>query len=217
MAEVSDFMLLQMINRFEPLFGHYRSIEGLHPLFFYQTLISFAGEMSTFMKQNKRPIKFPEYQHDQPIQCFLPIIADIKQSFAVILEQHAQAIELSPPKNGFRAARITNPSILDTSYFVLAVSAQVEDEKLRIQFPAQIKIAPGEQIYRLVTSQLPGIEISPLPVAPREIPFSAGFTYFELNRQNPLWQELKNSQGMALHISGEFPGLEMQLWSINRR
>ncbi|MFT4928269.1 MAG: type VI secretion system protein ImpJ [Phenylobacterium sp.] len=216
-AEVSDFMLLQMINRFEPLFGHYGVIEGLHPLFLYQTLISFAGEMSTFMKQNKRPMVFPEYNHDAAIKSFLPIIQDIKKSFDVILAQHAQSIPLSPPKNGFRAARITNPAILDTAYFVLAISAQVPDERIRTEFPAQVKIAPGEQIYRLVHSALPGIEIVPMPAAPREIPLTAGFTYFELNQQNPLWQELKTSQGMAFHVSGEFPGLEMQLWSINRR
>ncbi|NQZ06112.1 MAG: type VI secretion system baseplate subunit TssK [Algicola sp.] len=216
-AGTMDFMLLQMLNRFEPLFAHYKNLVGLHPLFMYQQLISFCGELSTFMTQSKRPIPFPDYNHDDPIRCFGPIINEIHQSFSVVQEQLARAIPLSPPKNGIRAARITDPNILDSASFVLAVAAQVSPEKLRSQFPAQIKIGPGEKIYRLVHSQLPGIQIVPMPTAPREIPYNAGFTYFELNKQNPLWQELKVSKGMAFHVSGDFPGLEMQFWSINRR
>lgn len=217
-AEVADFMQLQMLNRFSPLLHHYGSLEGLHPLFLYQFLLSFAGELATFMRQNKRPPIYPEYQHDIPINSFATLMDDIKKSFNVVLVQNKHFIELSPPnERNVRAARIFDSSIYDACYFVLAVSAQVPDETIRTNFPSQIKIAPGEKIYSLMGSIVPGIEIAALPVAPREIPYNAGFTYFELKSDNELWQELKNSQGLALHISGDFPGLELQLWAINRR
>jgi len=53
-----------------------------------------------------------------------------------------------------------------------------------------------------------------LPVAPRQIPFHAGCHYFELERGGDLWKQLERSGGMALHIGGEFPGLELELWAI---
>ena len=54
-----------------------------------------------------------------------------------------------------------------------------------------------------------------LPVAPRQIPYHAGYTYFELDtRNNDLWRQLDQSGGLAMHIAGEFPGLELAFWAI---
>jgi type VI secretion system protein ImpJ len=53
-----------------------------------------------------------------------------------------------------------------------------------------------------------------LPVAPRHIPYHAGFTYYELDRTGDLWKQLERSGGLAIHVGGEFPGLEMELWAI---
>jgi type VI secretion system protein ImpJ len=87
---------------------------------------------------------------------------------------------------------------------------------LRSHFPLQVKIGPVEEIQQLVNSALPGISIQPLPVAPRQIPFHVGFTYFELNKHNPLWNKMTSSGGFAIHIGGNFPGLELEFWAIRK-
>ncbi len=74
-------------------------------------------------------------------------------------------------------------------------------------FPAQLKIGPVEKIRDLVNLQLPGVPVHAVPVAPRQIPYHAGFVYFELDQTNELWGQLKSSGGVALHVAGEFPGL----------
>jgi type VI secretion system protein ImpJ len=61
---------------------------------------------------------------------------------------------------------------------------------------------------------LPGIAVRPLPVAPRQLPFYAGATYFELDRNSAHWKELQASGGFAIHLSGEFPNLNIELWAI---
>jgi type VI secretion system protein ImpJ len=53
-----------------------------------------------------------------------------------------------------------------------------------------------------------------LPVAPRQIPYHSGFAYFQLNRNHELWTQLSQSGGIALHVAGEFPGLQMEFWAI---
>lgn len=62
--------------------------------------------------------------------------------------------------------------------------------------------------------QLPGIALRPLPVAPRQIPFHAGFSYFELETTGDLWKQLDASGGLGMYVSGDFPGLEVSLWAI---
>ena len=97
---------------------------------------------------------------------------------------------------------------------MLAVSARMPGEALRSRFPTQVKIGPVERIRELVNLQLPGIPLRPLPVAPRQIPYHAGYTYFELDRNNEFWKQLTNSGGFAFHIAGEFPELELEFWAI---
>ena len=90
----------------------------------------------------------------------------------------------------------------------------MKTETLRRQFPNHIKIGPVEQIRELVNVALPGIAIRPLPVAPRQIPYHAGVTYFELDRTSKYWKGLSKSGGMAIHLAGDFSKVEMECWAI---
>jgi len=216
-AEVTDFMLLQVLNRIDPILNLLRDLEELHPLALYERLLGMAGELATFMKKDKRAPEFPEYEHEALYPTFSPLMADLRESFGTVLERIAESIPLSPPQYGIRAARINDRTLLRSADFILAVSAQVPPEKLRKQFPAQMKIGPVEKIRELISSALPGIPVADLPVAPREIPYNAGFTYFRLDVSDPLWKAMDQSGGIAFHIGGEFPDLECQFWAIKRR
>ncbi|MCY1436481.1 type VI secretion protein [compost metagenome] len=51
-------------------------------------------------------------------------------------------------------------------------------------------------------------------MAPRQIPFHAGSTYYELDRGSEHWQQLQNAGGFAFYVAGEFPGLNLAFWAI---
>jgi type VI secretion system protein ImpJ len=142
------------------------------------------------------------------------VILSLRSSLSVVLDQSAIAIPLEAKKFGIHVAIVTDRTLLTTAVFVLAARADVPAEELRRRFPAQLKIGPVEKIRDLVTLQLPGVPVVPLPVAPRQIPYHAGFAYFELNQSAELWDQLKTSGGVAVHIAGEFPGLAMEFWAI---
>jgi type VI secretion system protein ImpJ len=80
--------------------------------------------------------------------------------------------------------------------------------------PAQATIASVESIAKLVNDHLPGVPLQALSVVPRQIPFHAGFAYFELDRGSPRFRELKAGGGIAIHVPDTFPGLVMELWAI---
>ena len=44
-AEIADYLLLQLVNRYQPLFEHLSNVVGLHPENFYQFGIQLAGEL----------------------------------------------------------------------------------------------------------------------------------------------------------------------------
>ncbi len=213
-AEISDFLLLQVVNRLEPLFEHLQHLPTIHPIDLYQIAIQVAGELSTFTKPGKRPVSLPEYKHEDLKQTFSYVMEEIRDCLSMVLEQNAIPLLLTPPKYGTRAAKIPDPNLLKDAFFVLAINAQIPSEQLRSSFPGQVKIGPVEQIQQLVRSALPGITVNSLPVAPRQIPYHAGFSYFELNKHSELWKQMFTSGGFAIHIAGDFPGLEIEFWAI---
>lgn len=215
-AEIADYMLLQLVNRLEPYVNHLTHVNGIHPLAFYAEALKMVGELSTFVTRTKRPAEFPAYLHDDLQQTFTPVITALRECLSMVYEQTAISLNLVEKKYGIRVSEITDRSLLTTAMFVLAVRADVKDDVIRTRLPAQIKIGPVEMIRQLVNAAMPGIVIKPLPVAPRQIPFRAGYTYFELDRHSEFWKELQQSGGFALHLGGDFPGIEMEFWAIRQ-
>jgi type VI secretion system protein ImpJ len=213
-GEISDFLLLEAVNRTEPLFAQLRQTSVLHPKDLYFTGVSIAGDLSTF-RERRRPAKLPAYLHDDPARCFKPLMDDLRQSLSMVMEQTAIPIELQDRKHGMRVAIIPDIELQRNAQFVLAVNAQMPGEALRARFPAQLKIGTVERIRDIVQVQLPGVPIRPMPVAPRQIPYHAGFTYFELEtRGNEMWKQLESSGGLAVYVAGDFPGLELEFWAV---
>ena len=105
-------------------------------------------------------------------------------------------------------------SLVTDATWVLVVRAQVPPETLRRSFPNQVKIGPVEQIVELINVALPGIAVSPLPVVPRQLPYYAGRSYFELDHSSPYWAGLTRSAAIAIHVTGDVPGLEIECWAI---
>ncbi|MGA7800871.1 MAG: type VI secretion system baseplate subunit TssK [Gammaproteobacteria bacterium] len=213
-AEIADFLLLQAVNRYEPLITHLSNSEGVHPEDFYRLAVQIAGELATFTAASKRAPEFPGYRHDNLQGTFDPLVSALRQSLSMVLEQTATAIPLQERRYGIRVAPISDRGLLGSASFVLAVSAKMPDEELRRNFPTQVKIGSVEQIRELVNLQLPGIRVRPLPAAPRQIPYHAGFAYFELDRQSEYWTQLDKSGGFAIHIGGDFPDIELEFWAI---
>ena len=215
-AEIADFLLLQLLNRSAPLLAHLAGMTGLHPEALYRVLVSLAGELATFTQADKRAPAYPVYRHDALAESFAPLMLDLRRALSAVLDARAVAIPLEERQFGIRVAVLPEQDLLRTATFVLAVHAQMPAEQLRSGFPPQVKIGSVETIRDLVNLQLPGIALRPLPVAPRQLPFHAGHTYFELDRGSDYWQQLTNSAGFALHVAGAFPGLQMQFWAIRQ-
>ncbi len=215
-AEIADYLLLQVINRFEPMVQHLAKVEGLHPLALFEELIQMAGELATFVSKNKRPAELPHYLHSDLEQTFTPLIQILRKYLSMVYEQTAVAMSLEEKKYGVRVAEINDRTLLTSATFILAVSADVADDVVRSRFPAQIKIGPVERIRQLVNAALPGIELKSLPVAPRQIPFRSGYSYFELDQHSQYWKEMSRSGGFAMHIGGDFPGLQLEFWAIRK-
>jgi len=213
-SELGDFLLLQTANRYEPLLAQYAQLSRHHPQAFYETCLQLAGDLATLLLPGRRPPSFPPYRHDDLAATLAPLLFELRRMLSMVLEQNAVPIDLIARSHGIRTASVTDSELLHRASFVLSVNAAMPGDQLRARFLSQSKIGPVERIRDIVNLQLPGIVVRSLPVVPRQLPYHAGFHYFELERGSDLWKQFERVGNLAIHTPGEFPDLEMQLWAI---
>jgi type VI secretion system protein ImpJ len=215
-AEIADFLLLQVINRSEPLMRHLASLTGFHPEALFRELVQLSGELSSFTTTGRRAAIPAPYRHDALADTFAPLADELRRSLSMVMEPQAVAIGLEQSQFGVSIGRVPDTRLLKTAEFVLAVRADMATDALSMALPAQMKVGPVERIHDLVNLQLPGVALRRLPVAPRQLPFRAGYCYFSLDTSDDAWPQIVASAAIALHVAGDFPGLEVQLWAIRQ-
>lgn len=213
-ADVSDFLLLQALNRYTPLLRHYKRMTVLHPEEIYRLFIQITGELATFISESKLAPDLSAYDHDRPDRCWPQLVQLLRQLVSATLVANAVPIACERKLHGYIVAPVPERDLIKTSEFVLAVKANVSQERLQREFPALSKVSSIETIRDLVAKQLPGIPIHLMPVAPRQLPYHAGYSYFGLDKKSVAWSAMMNAEGFGFHLAGDFPELEIQFWAI---
>jgi len=215
-VELWEFMLLQVINRYESILKHLATLPTLHPEALYQVLVQLAGELAMLTRECRRPAALPEYRHDALAESFAPLMDEIRRAFSHEVEPNAIWIDLEDRGHFLHRGCPADPGLLAEADLVFAIKADMapSDVMSRIK---EIKFVSEEKLGTI--SGLAGIELHPLTVKPKDVPHHAGFMYFQLYRHgNPLqqeiWSQIQAANSFWIYDSGRFPGLQMEFWAI---
>ncbi len=212
-ADVAEFMMLQLLNRNQTRFTHRARRSQLHPEDFYLDLAGLLGELMTFTELSRLPCPLDVYDHHDLTKTFKTLLPEVKRALHTVLSPRAVNLPLHL-RDGIWQADIHDTELLQSATFVLAVAANMPVDQIQRQFIQQSKISSPEKIRNMVSVQIPGIPLRALMVAPRQLPYHSGFSYFELDKSGQAWTEMAAAGAVALHVSGSFPDLNMQLWAI---
>ena len=109
---------------------------------------------------------------------------------------------------------MTDRNLFRASTFVLEVAARRSLTEIQNQFPALFKVGPNTRMNEIVQAHLPGIALIHVPTPPAQIRAITSHVYFVLDRMSPLWPEFSTASGIGMHFSGDWPGLELNLWAV---
>jgi type VI secretion system protein ImpJ len=207
-----NLLMLQAINRYETMLTHVART-AVHPEQLFRLWIEAAGELATFTSNSRRPRPLPAYQHERLRESFVPVFQALEEALNTIFAETAVPIPLEQRKFGFWLGRVNDRTLLESAIFVLAVKAELTADEVQRRVGTQLKIGPPERIEDIVTRALRGVPAPPTQGAPRQVPIHSGFVYFELDRSNDLWREIRVAGAVAL-FPGEFPGLNLEMWAI---
>lgn len=212
-ADIAEFMMLQLLNRQRMHFTHCSHLHSLHPEVFYRDLTSLLGELMTFTDANRQPCPVEVYDHRNLTRTFQTVIPELRRALNTVLTPRAQNLPLKF-MDGIWVTTVNDTSLLQTATFILAVRARIPHDNLRVQFIQQSKVSSTAHIRNIVSVQVPGIPLRSLNAAPRQLPYHEGYVYFELEKTTSAWQDVVKAGAFALHISGQFPDLDLQLWAV---
>lgn len=212
--EILDILMLQTINRYTA-YLHHENQPGshIHPELLFIELSKICADLMTFSKM-RRPDDFLCYDHDNLKECFSKLILKLRMNLSTIREQRIIRIALEQRDEATYVAQTPNNSILNIANFILAVKSDLPDEILRTKVPSTMKISTVENIRNLIAYHLPGVKLNALSVAPRELPYHSGYVYFELDKNSEMWELFNDTSGMAFHLAGDFPNVDLEFWAI---
>jgi len=214
-TELRDYLILQILNRVESRLHYFVTQEHIHPSELYLELVTSIGDLAVFMKKEKSLTEQYTYIHKEQGICFEKVFTEIKKLLSLVLESKSVLIPIDKHNYGVRIALLKDKVVLKDSFFVLAVSSNIDANKLKRLLLDNLKIGTVDEIRNLVNHHLPGFSIVPLTTAPREIPYKVNQSYYRIKLTPEDKQKLVKTSGMALHYpETENLTIEFLLWSI---
>ncbi|STK08472.1 type VI secretion protein [Escherichia coli] len=84
-ADVAEFMMLQLLNRNQTRFTHRARRSQLHPEDFYLDLAGLLGELMTFTEPSRLPCPLDVYDHHDLTKTFKTLLPEVKRALHTVL------------------------------------------------------------------------------------------------------------------------------------
>ena len=215
-TQLTQFFLLQIINRVKPLFEHIVATPTLHPEIIYRELIQLSGELATICTPARLAPVHPDYNHRDQFSSFNAVAVNVREYLNWIPQSSTASLPVEHVKGGIYTATVHDINLFRSARFVLAVSARVPPEELRQNFIQQTTVSSKDKLRDLVVTHSQGVSLEPMLTVPNSIPMYDQYLFFEFDRSAALWSEISVSGVIAIHIAGNYPELNMQLWTVNQ-
>lgn len=209
-----DYLILQLLNRTIPVFRHLKQSGYVHPERLYEEMLRLAGELATFAAPDRRARAYPAYDHDDLEGVFAPVLRDIQDYLSARLGRRAIRLEIIERATNAFISVIRDRSLFRNATFVLEVGADRPLADIQMQFPHLFKVGPNSKMNEIVNAHLPGVPLVHLPTPPPQIRALTDHVYFYLDKTSPLWGDFSTATSIGMHFSGDWPGLNLELWAV---
>ncbi len=214
-AELGHYLMLQLLNKTEVMIQHTLSQEKTHPDDLYANLLAFASELAVFYKKERRLGNADlQYTHQNQFESFTKLINEIKTMLESVLEQNSISLAVEKRKYGIHIAPIKDKTLINSSTFIFAVSAEMSSQKVKEILLNSLKLGTIETIKNLVNYHLVGFKLRTLSTAPKEIPYKVNYLYFSVELTDDNKKELLKSSGFAFYLATEIPNVKYSIWAI---
>ncbi len=192
---------LRVLNEAYALLNVSAFARGVHPLPAYAELCRLVGQLAIF-GDNRRPPELPRYDHDDLGGCFYAVKRHLDALLDGIVEPDYKARPFEGA--GLRMQVALDPSWLEANWqmYVGVKSPLPVEESVRMLTTGQLdmKIGSAGEVDKIFERSAAGLRFTYTPTPPRALPSMQGLAYFQVSRDSPEWQNVRNSLTLAVRL-----------------
>jgi type VI secretion system protein ImpJ len=175
---------------------------GVHPLVAYTELCRVVGQLSIFGR-DRRPPAILRYDHDDLARIFLYIREQIELLINVVRDYDFEQRYFVGVGLGMQVTLEPKWFNSDWQWYVGVNKGDLTEKEIReLLSPGQLdwKFGSSRQVEALFTHRAEGLHLSPLERAPRALPMSRDWVYYEVGRNNTAWRDVQETQTLAMRL-----------------
>ena len=211
--DFSTYLSLNLLKKWNLIFSYIANKDKMHPEYLYEKLIEFQGDLLAI--HTKEGLSdFIVYNHNDLTSTFIPLTNNLRVLFANITSPKYTMATIIDNGNGFFDCVFDNASILQDAEIYLAVASSAPMEFLLNNFKAQSKIHTQSGIKNIVTSQLKGLNIEPIPSIPSSLPHLSNYVYYRLDKKDTIFKSFAKERIISIYITNNIPSPDIKLWAL---
>lgn len=214
-ADASSFLLLQTISAGCAALQHHVRCSGFHPERLFQDMSGLAGALMAFSR--KTGVKdLPGYDHNEPGPAFARLDALLRDLVDTVISSKYLTIPLTQDatRPSYFEGRLPADAIGPKALLCLGVRADLPALELVALAPARFKVGAPDDVGRLVTSALPGVELVHMPQVPAAIPVKPNTYYFALEGKGVLYPNMLQVQAVSVYVPSGIRELSLEMFAV---
>jgi type VI secretion system protein ImpJ len=201
-GDLDRLLMLSQLNAASACLGVLTFAASIHPLTAYVELCRIVGQLAIFSPE-RRVEQIPNYDHDDLARIFRHIKERIELLLGGIPDyQYEQRFFVGEGK-GMRVTIESRWLNADWRWFVGVMRGSLsEADCLALLSPGGMdwKLGSTRQVDAMFEHGREGLNLTQLPQAPRALPPSRDWMYFEVSRQNAAWRDVLDTQTLAMRL-----------------
>ncbi len=210
---LTQYLMISAIGRHTPPLVHFHQHAHVHPERLFSHLLAFAGDLLTFGSES-RPTDLPRYVHGDLRPSFIPLFKLLDDLLGLAVPTGYRIFPLIKTSPIQYVANMKDADVAALAQVYLAVSAQASEVEIITSVQRKAKVGPVSRLETIVSSAMPGIGLVPESQPPQEVPAKAGYKYFRVQQTGELWELVKQSKALAVHMPSDLPALKLELVTV---
>ena len=204
-GDLERLLMLTKLNEAYAFLGVLAFAQGVHPFSAYSELCRVVGQLSIF-DQTRRPPEIPQYDHDDLGRIFYYIKEQIERLLGHIRDYQYEQRFFVGEGNGMRVNFESEWLGDNWQWFVGAQAVGLgQKEILALLSPGRLdwKLGSAMQVDAMFRHGAEGVLLTPLAQAPRALPHSKDWVYFEVTRGNAAWKNVLDTETLAMRLRND--------------
>ena len=201
-GDLNRLMMLSELNAAYATLHVLTFASGVHPLVAYTELVRVVGQLSIFGPARRCP-EIPRYDHDDLGGIFYWVKRQIEALLDSIGGYEYEQRFFEGEGQGMRVTLENKWLGADWTWYVGVLRGDLgEKDCLAMLSPGALnwKLGSARQVEALFRYGQAGLELTPAPQAPRALPPSRDWIYFEVSRLGAAWKDVMETQTLAMRL-----------------